>query len=199
MFIPMSLSPLAPQKTDKREAVLEAALELFSDRGFHGTAVPLIAARAGVGAGTIYRYFESKEAIVNALYAHWKMELGRFLTEGHPVEASPRQQFRHFWRQSARFAMAHPQAIKFLELHHHAPYLNEASRAIEAQVLAHGFAFLEHCRLNDITKRVPDQLLGSLVWGAFVGMVKAAWEGRISLTESLIDQAEQCCWEAIRA
>ena len=47
---------------DKREAVLGAALELFVERGFHGTTVPEIAERAGVGAGTIYRHFASKEA-----------------------------------------------------------------------------------------------------------------------------------------
>ena len=45
---------------DKREAILEAALELFAERGFHGTAVPLIAAKAHVGAGTIYRHFKDK-------------------------------------------------------------------------------------------------------------------------------------------
>jgi AcrR family transcriptional regulator len=187
------------EKPDKRAAILHAALELFADRGFHGTAVPLIAEKAQVGAGTIYRYFESKEAIVNALYVHWKTELGSSLVQDLPAQASPREQFRHFWRQSARFSLAHPLAIKFLELHHHAPYLNDASRAIEVQVLAPAFAFLEHCRANDVTKRFSNELLGSLVWGAFVGMVKAAWEGRITLSAIVIDQAEQCCWEAIRA
>ena len=53
---------------DKREAIMTAALELFVERGFFGTAVPEIADRAGVGAGTIYRYFESKEALVNEIY-----------------------------------------------------------------------------------------------------------------------------------
>src|SRR5688500_10180049 len=57
---------------DKREAFMNAALELFVGRGFHGTAVPEIAEMAGVGAGTIYRYFESKEALVNALYRQEK-------------------------------------------------------------------------------------------------------------------------------
>jgi AcrR family transcriptional regulator len=47
----------APHVDDKREAILGAALELFAERGFHGTAVPQIADKAGVGAGTIYRYF----------------------------------------------------------------------------------------------------------------------------------------------
>jgi AcrR family transcriptional regulator len=45
--------------SDKREAIMAAALDLFVERGFYGTAVPEIAEKAGVGAGTIYRYFES--------------------------------------------------------------------------------------------------------------------------------------------
>ena len=42
--------------------------ELFTERGFHGTAMPLVAERAGVAAGTIYRYFDSKEALVDAVF-----------------------------------------------------------------------------------------------------------------------------------
>jgi AcrR family transcriptional regulator len=55
---------------DKRDRLLTAALELFETRGFDGVAVPEIAARAGVATGTIYRYFATKEALVNALYRH---------------------------------------------------------------------------------------------------------------------------------
>ena len=53
---------------DKREAILAAALDLFNERSFNGTPMPLVAERAGVGAGTIYRYFESKEALGNVVY-----------------------------------------------------------------------------------------------------------------------------------
>ena len=70
----------AANADERREAILAAALELFSERGFHGTAVPLVAEKAGVGAGTLYRYFESKEALVNALYQRWK---GEFLSLIH--------------------------------------------------------------------------------------------------------------------
>mgnify|MGYP000502896578 CR=1 FL=1 len=48
---------------DRREDILEGALRCFVDRGFHGTAIPQIAQRAGVAAGTIYHYFPSKEAL----------------------------------------------------------------------------------------------------------------------------------------
>ena len=56
-----------PHESDKAEAILGAALELFVDRGFHGTSVPSVAERAGVASGTIYHYFASKEAIIGAI------------------------------------------------------------------------------------------------------------------------------------
>ncbi|MDI5791109.1 helix-turn-helix domain containing protein [Bacillus licheniformis] len=40
----------------------------FADRGFDAATIPMIADKANVGAGTIYRYFDSKEALVNVLF-----------------------------------------------------------------------------------------------------------------------------------
>ncbi|MCJ7500817.1 TetR/AcrR family transcriptional regulator, partial [bacterium] len=53
---------------DKRQAIMEAALDLFVELGFHGAPTSLIAKRAGVGVGTIYRYFQSKEELIHRIY-----------------------------------------------------------------------------------------------------------------------------------
>src|SRR6185369_16360221 len=80
---------------DKRERILDAALSLFAERGFHGTPVPLVAERASVGAGTIYRYFASKEALVNALYQRWKMAFIDCVSADFPIEKTTRAQWAH--------------------------------------------------------------------------------------------------------
>ncbi len=46
-----------------RAQILEATLELFAERGFHGTLIEDIARAAGVSRATLYQYFESKEAV----------------------------------------------------------------------------------------------------------------------------------------
>lgn len=51
-----------------RERLVRAALELFTTRGYHETTTPLIAARAGVAEGTIYRHFPSKEDLLNEIF-----------------------------------------------------------------------------------------------------------------------------------
>ena len=52
---------------ERRREILEAATELFARLGYDATTVQAIAARAGVAAGTVYLYFPSKEAILDAL------------------------------------------------------------------------------------------------------------------------------------
>src|SRR5439155_924427 len=51
-----------------RQRLIRAALELFTTTGYHLTTTPLIARKAGVAEGTIYRHFDSKQHLLNELY-----------------------------------------------------------------------------------------------------------------------------------
>jgi len=55
------------RKSARPEEILQAALEVFTDRGFAATKLEDIARRAGVTKGTIYLYYENKEALFKAL------------------------------------------------------------------------------------------------------------------------------------
>src|SRR5690606_28608174 len=61
----------SPRWTRRKEArpgeLLEAALELFVERGFASTRLDEVAARAGVSKGTLYLYFASKEDLFKAV------------------------------------------------------------------------------------------------------------------------------------
>jgi AcrR family transcriptional regulator len=57
-----------PARADRtRDRIFAAAAELIGERGFHGTTVDDIVARAGVAKGTIYYHFKSKEALFDGL------------------------------------------------------------------------------------------------------------------------------------
>src|SRR5215813_7644955 len=59
--------PRAERQVQRREAILSAALDEFSARGFAATRLDDIARRAGVAKGTIYLYFRDKEALFQEL------------------------------------------------------------------------------------------------------------------------------------
>ncbi len=192
-------SAVATHDPDKAEAILGAALELFVDRGFHGTSVPSVAERAGVAAGTIYHYFASKEALVNALYKRWKMEISSQIVAGFPHEKPAREQFRTIWKRMAEFAVEHPNELAFLELHHHSSYLDDDSRALENGVLDFGVAMVRRAQQAEALKPLSPTLLMELAMGAFLGVFRAGLEGRVPLDLETLMEAERCCWEAVRA
>jgi len=188
-----------PSDEAKVEAILKAALELFVERGFHGTPVPEVAERAGVGAGTIYRSFESKEALVNVLYRRWKQAIANKMINGFPADKPPREQLRSVWERMADFALAHPRELSFLELHHHRSYLDSESQSIEKGMHEFGAVMVRRAQAAQAVKPLDPVLLIEICNGAFLGVFRAAMEGRVPLSKETLMAAEQCCWEAIRA
>jgi AcrR family transcriptional regulator len=183
----------------KRQAILEAALELFVARGFHGTAVPLVAEKAGVGAGTIYRYFANKEALVNELFREHKQAIARHVLDKFPFDAPAREQFRTFFHRIIGYARTRPRAFAFLELHSHADYLDDESLEVERQIFEFGLRFFESTQAKGEIKKLDPMLMIGVLFGAIVGVVKLSWERKLELTDEAAETAEQLCWEAIRA
>jgi TetR/AcrR family transcriptional regulator, repressor of fatR-cypB operon len=184
---------------DKREQIMDAALELFVERGFFGTAVPEIADRAGVGAGTIYRYFDSKEALVNAIYRQQKLAFAQHVLDGFPATSTTREQFRALWTRMAKFAIEHRDAFVFLELHHHARYLDAESRAVENRMTALFTAVIITAQARGDLKPGDPAVLMSLVMGGFVGVIRSCVEVEMKLDDADWKLAEQCLWEAVRS
>ena len=64
-----SRSPAArPEKADKRDALLRAAVETFAARGFFNAQVADVARTAGVAAGTVYLYFRGKDDLLISVF-----------------------------------------------------------------------------------------------------------------------------------
>ena len=186
-----------PDRPDRRESILDAALACFVERGFYGTAIPEIAQRANIAAGTIYHYFDSKEALVNALYRMWKGAISQRVFTAFPQSAPVRIQFQVMWQEIVAFARANPTAFAFIELHNHASYLDAESIAIDQNVKLFTRSVIQRAQSDGLVKPLDANVLMELVFGAFIGMMRAHWEGRIELTDEVIKGAELACWDAV--
>lgn len=188
-----------PPTPGRREHLLDTALTLFAERGFHGTSIPELAAAAGIAPASIYRQVESKEALVNEVYRRAKALLAEALFSAVPRDAPLRAQFHHLWWALVGFARTQPRAFAFLELHHHGDYLDAESRAVELRVLAPIAQVVEQGRRVGALKPLPAPALIVTVWGAFVGMVRAARAGYFTLDDDMGRQVELTAWDAIAA
>src|ERR1700686_2406154 len=84
-----------------RERVLEAAKIVFSAGGADAS-LEAVAKRAGVGIGTLYRHFPTREALFEAVYRREVEQLGE-LAEQLKSEASPVEALRRWLRSNVEF------------------------------------------------------------------------------------------------
>ena len=75
-------------RAQRRAQLLKAAQRVFTRKGFHAASVADVVAEAGVSQGTVYHYFDSKEALLLAVFTEW--ETGNLQEEvGQVLQAVP--------------------------------------------------------------------------------------------------------------
>src|SRR4051794_39390191 len=110
-----------PKLLDKRSAILDTAMELIVEQGFHNTPMSQIAKQAGVSAGIIYHYFESKDDLINELYREIKVKMTEAIFADTPAGLTSVETLRHIWLNAYRFYVAHPRETVFLEQYENSP------------------------------------------------------------------------------
>ena len=186
------------REAQKREQIIKAALQVFAEHGLHGTPVPPIADKAGVGVGTLYRYFDSKEALINAAFCDAKQRLqDRLLTDLDLLNPS-RALFDTLWARLTAFARQEPETFQFLEMQDHHSYLTAESRSCEqALLIPLGMMVIIGQRNGLLSNRLKPDLAIALFWGAFVGVFKAERLNYLTLSDEDLKQARDACWLAM--
>jgi AcrR family transcriptional regulator len=89
---------------DKEETILEAAARVFSGKPFHEVLIDDVASAAGVGKGTIYRYYPTKDDLYFAALLHSFDELSASLARSLAREESPRRRLERIAREVLSFS-----------------------------------------------------------------------------------------------
>lgn len=118
--------------TDTRQRILEAARRLFHEQGFHATGIATILREAQVNSGSLYHFFESKEALLVAVLEWYADNLGPEVMDA--VEASTTDpiervfallgQYRMWWEMTG-CTVGCPLGNLALEIGHELPRARE--------------------------------------------------------------------------
>jgi len=188
-------------KPDKRDEIVRSALELIAEHGFHGAPMAMIAEQAGVGAGTIYRYFENKDVLINELYRELEEKLYPFILEGYSVEAPLRIRFLHLGTSLLRYFIEHPLHYRYLEQFHNSPYGVAFRRdkflgkAGSCDVFRELF---EQGAAQQVVKDFPLVILFALAFGPLLTVARDHILGFVQLDETMINRTIEACWDAVR-
>lgn len=112
-----------------RRRLIAAALELFTTIGFRATTTPMLAERAGIAEGTIYRHFRGKDELLNAAYRQvqdWAAAMVRAVEADR--ELPVRDRLLGVARRLLEEAAREPAAMRMLLQVREDRYLDDASR-----------------------------------------------------------------------
>lgn len=78
----------------RRSQIMAAAMDAFSEKGFHDTKISDIAVRLSMGHGTFYRYFKNKRDIFLAVVEHFIAKISKVVENEAPQAADSVQAYR---------------------------------------------------------------------------------------------------------
>ncbi|MGG1254733.1 TetR/AcrR family transcriptional regulator [Bacillus velezensis] len=183
--------------SNKVELIMKASLTLFTDRGFDATTIPMIAAQADVGTGTIYRYFDSKETLVNVLYQESAQRfMKKIKTDFQGI--SVREGFHHLFYCLIDFTKESEYALFFLETNKDAYFLNETSRKLLDEITQMLDVFFQRGKSEGVLRNLPSNVLIALLLGAYLKLYQLVRTGSVEITKPFLKELEQCSWDAIR-
>lgn len=190
------------EKPDKRDEIVRAALELIAENGFHGAPMAMIAERANVGAGTIYRYFENKDVLIKELYRDIEKTIKTALQEGYSVEKPFRERFLHLGTELLHHFIKNPLVFRYLEQFHNSPYGVVLRRDKILGNSASGCdvfrELFEQGITQQILKNLPLVILFDLFFGPVLSVARDHILGFVVLDEALIHQTIEACWDAVK-
>ncbi|HZV82359.1 MAG TPA: TetR/AcrR family transcriptional regulator [Geobacteraceae bacterium] len=188
-------------KQDKRDEIIRAALELIAEHGFHGAPMAMIAERAGVGAGTIYRYFENKDVLINELYRELENKLYPYLLDGYEEQHTIRGRFVHLSTALLRYFIAYPLDFRYLEQFYNSPYGAALRREKLLGERKKGDLFcllLQEGAAQQVLKDLPLTVLAAMAFGPLIYVARDHILGFITLDDQLIERTVEACWDGLK-
>jgi len=189
------------KNSDKREEILRAALELIAEHGFHGAPMAMVAERAGVGAGTIYRYFEGKDALIAEIFAELEKKLVEYLLPGYSLDRPLRERFIYLSSMIIRYFMDNAIHFRFIEQYMNSPYgvtLRRERLLGEARDIDLFRNLLQEGIDRRELKDLPLAMHFALAFGPIVSLLRDHILGFLALDDALIRKVVEACWDGIR-
>lgn len=186
---------------DKRKDILRAALELIVEQGFHGSPMDAIAERAGVGTGTIYRYFKNRDELISILYKDTNERLREFLIDGFPFNKSIRERFFHLTRRLILFYKKNPLECCYTEQFLSSPYrMTDWKEKIVNIIGDYDFirSLFEEGKKHQLIINVPISMCFILSFAPIVSTLRDHYYGFLTLEDSMSETIANMCWDLIR-
>jgi TetR/AcrR family transcriptional regulator, repressor of fatR-cypB operon len=191
---------------EKKAAIFTATIKLISENGFHASPISQIAENADVGIGTIYRYFKSKDELINGLFEYVDVLIASAILKGHNKKNSTHDQFYKYCQNIVDFSRNNPDLFVFLNLYTDSSYGTHMRKMVDTKygdnLLINTFPspfyqLFTEAKKENLIKYFPNRVLFILVYGSLSHYIKAITNGILEYDKKMEHSVIESCWDMI--
>lgn len=176
---------------------MQAALKLLVENGTQATPMSAIARAAHTGMGTIYHYFATKEALINAIYVYVKEEQLRSVPVP-AVNASIKHRFDHYYLGMLTYLIAQPDHFRFMNQYYNSPILTAETHEEGRLAFAPIANLLTSGREQGLVKDMELDELFEFLYGGIMGFVRWVVTSQKAVTKQSLENQLRIAWDAIK-
>ena len=179
----------------KRDAILDVALDLVVEGGFHGAPMSAISEAANASPGVIYHHFASKEEIFQAVYERARLLKRESLLVGYDHSMPAKEAFILVAMNSYAFYRKHHKALRFVELYEDAGFpIPPAALKPTPAAIAFQQRFCSKSQ-GGVFADLPQDVIHEMTFGLVMRLAKNPKK----LPESVLREAAERVWNSLTA
>jgi TetR/AcrR family transcriptional repressor of multidrug resistance operon len=182
----------------KRTQILLTAEKILAERGLYGLSMKLLADSAGIAAGTIYRYFENKEALITELHQYIRQEIAIRVFSDWTEQHSNQQKYNLLWRNAFDSVLENPQRLAVIEILCHLPAeCSNKLKMFDGEELQPMLQLYQQGIESGELKDWPIAVLVTLSFDSAINLAKRVLRDRLEISDQLIDEVCLASWKTI--
>jgi len=182
----------------KRISIFDATLTLVLQTGFTGLKMADVAKKAGVATGTVYKYFSSKESLIDDLFLHQKEIKLREMTDGYQPGEPFLVSFKRMWTNYFTGCINNPERMIFIEQFYRSPYISASTREKAGIMIQPSEDLIRMAIQQQLIKNLPVSVLLSQLMGAANEIARFHIDSGQIPSKIQMEQYFEMSWNSIR-
>lgn len=155
---------------EKKKRILDVALKLFVENGFHGTTTSKIAFEAGVANGTLFQCYKTKDELIVAIYMDVKNEMANCIAKDVVASKTFKEEMKTQLLSSLFWALDNRNKFHYIQQFQTSPYLGKVEKRILNEHLEPHLTLIKKGIKLGIIKPLPVDLIYSIISGHVFGL-----------------------------
>ncbi|MBL4832157.1 MAG: TetR/AcrR family transcriptional regulator [Aliivibrio sp.] len=183
---------------DKRQRILDATKLLLSEHGFQGISMQLVAKKADVAAGTIYRYFSDKEDLIEQLRVETLIQAAKAIQKGVHNGLSLKERYRMMFLNVWNLASKDGNLLLNRNQYECLPKKDSCTfRELERSLFAQLEQLYSEGKKQGVFKPLDNEILVGLSLEVSITLARKHVQGLYQLDSRALEDAIDASWDAI--